>query len=528
MSGAVVDAGSGPSPRVTVVGDTLLDRDWTGVVERLCPDAPAPVLDQRGERARPGGAGLAALFAAAEGARVTLVTALGDDAEGDLVRSLLGAAGVAVVDLGLAGPTPVKLRIRADDRSLVRVDRGCAPVVAPGPWCDAAGEAVLCAQAVLVSDYGRGLTAVSPFVQLVGALDLPVVWDPHPRGAAPPRGLDLLVPNRAEGARLAADSTGDAPRPGAEPHDPTGDDRSIAAALARRYGCPVALTVGRHGAVVAAVDGSTTIVPVEPVRGDACGAGDRFAAAATVARAGGVGVVEAVARAAAAARDHVAAREDAAAGFAGRGQSRDGTPSLPGLQVPASGVLPGAGAGAVPAAASARTPDAAVAAPRRAGTVGVPEGRSSGAVALARSIRAAGGTVVVAGGCFDVLHAGHVRLLEAARRLGDCLVVCLNSDLSVRRLKGRRRPVNPVGDRAEVLQALGPVDAVHVFDEDDPCAALELLRPHLFVKGADHAGVEIPERAVLAAWGGEVVFVPLVPGRSTTRVIEIAAGAAAS
>jgi len=139
-----VRAAPGPiGPRVTVLGDTLLDVDWTGPVERVCPDAPAPVVDQRDERARPGGAGLAALFAAAHGADVTLVTALGADAEGDLVRSLLDTAGVRVVDLGLAGPTPVKLRVRSAGQSLVRVDRACSPVVAPGPWCDAAGEAVL-------------------------------------------------------------------------------------------------------------------------------------------------------------------------------------------------------------------------------------------------------------------------------------------------------------------------------------------------------------------------------------------------
>ncbi|HET8621072.1 MAG TPA: D-glycero-beta-D-manno-heptose 1-phosphate adenylyltransferase, partial [Acidimicrobiales bacterium] len=117
-------------------------------------------------------------------------------------------------------------------------------------------------------------------------------------------------------------------------------------------------------------------------------------------------------------------------------------------------------------------------------------------------------------------------LLETARRLGDCLIVCVNGDLSVRRLKGRHRPVNPVEDRVAVLAALAPVDAVTVFEEDTPAEALAALRPHVFVKGADHAdaaGGEIPEAAVLRRWGGEVVFVPLVPGRSTTRILQAAA-----
>jgi rfaE bifunctional protein nucleotidyltransferase chain/domain len=512
-----VRAVAGPiGPRLTVLGDTLLDVDWTGPVERVCPDAPAPVVDQRDERARPGGAGLAAQFAAAQGADVTLVTALGADAEGDLVRSLLDTAGVRVVDLGLAGPTPVKLRVRSAGQSLVRVDRACSPVVAPGPWCDAAGEAVLCAHAVLVSDYGRGLAAARPLPDLLPALHQPVVWDPHPRGARPPRGLDLLLPNRDEAARLDRDASGDdgSTHGGDDGGGDDGDQR-LAGRLARRYGCTVALTRGAGGAVVAGPGGERYVVPVEPAAGDPCGAGDRFAAVAAVARAHGDRVVEAVTAAATAARDHVAACDGGGAGFRATTAAPEGRTPAQVARRPATG--PSA-AGPVPVPPAESGPAPAV------GASGV--GRD--ALALARSVRAAGGTVVVAGGCFDVLHSGHVRLLAAARRLGDCLIVCLNGDLSVRRLKGRRRPVNPVDDRAEVLLALAPVDAVLVFDEDDPCGALERLRPHLFVKGADHAGADLPEREVLARWGGEIVFVPVVPGRSTTRVLEIAAGTAAS
>jgi rfaE bifunctional protein nucleotidyltransferase chain/domain len=474
-------------PRVTIVGDALLDIDWSGAVERVCPDAPAPVLDQRDERSRPGGAALAAAFAAAAGAEVTLVTALGGDAEGDVVRSSLAAAGVAVLDLGLAGPTPVKLRVRSDGQSLVRVDRGCSPVIAPGGWGTDATDAVLDADAVLVSDYGRGMAGLAPFGALLGAIESPVVWDPHARGPIPPQGLDLLVPNRGEGRRLAGSGT--VARDG-------DDEAALAAALARRFGCPVALTVGLRGAIVAMPGAEPVLLPVDPVAGDPCGAGDRFAATAVVGRAQGVPVVDAAEAAAAAARRHVMDGFGDAAPV-GSALSVGGAPATP-----------------APAPAPARSPGGAAA--------------DTDAAGLARAVRAAGGTVVVAGGCFDVLHAGHVRLLQSARRLGDCLIVCINDDLSVRRLKGRHRPVNPLSDRIEVLRALGSVDAVHPFDEDDPCAALELLRPHVFVKGADHAQAELPERRVLEEWGGEVVFVPVVPGRSTTRVLEIAAGTAAS
>ncbi|MEA2454918.1 MAG: D-beta-D-heptose 7-phosphate kinase / D-beta-D-heptose 1-phosphate adenosyltransferase, partial [Thermoleophilaceae bacterium] len=124
---------------------------------------------------------------------------------------------------------------------------------------------------------------------------------------------------------------------------------------------------------------------------------------------------------------------------------------------------------------------------------------------------------------FDLLHAGHVRTLEAARRLGDALVVCLNSDESVRRLKGPDRPLVPECDRAAVLGALSCVDAVLVFGEDTPERALEQLRPQIWVKGGDYEGADLPEEHVLRRWGGRALLVPYVEGRSTTRLIEEAA-----
>ena len=135
-------------------------------------------------------------------------------------------------------------------------------------------------------------------------------------------------------------------------------------------------------------------------------------------------------------------------------------------------------------------------------------------------MRARGGTVVATGGCFDLLHPGHVATLRAARALGDCLVVCLNSDDSVRRLKGPGRPVVPQGDRAAVLEALEAVDRVVVFDEDTPTRVLRHLQPDVWVKGGDYAVADLPEAEALAEWGGRAVVLPFVEGRSTTRLIE--------
>ncbi|MDP9005781.1 MAG: D-glycero-beta-D-manno-heptose 1-phosphate adenylyltransferase, partial [Actinomycetota bacterium] len=139
---------------------------------------------------------------------------------------------------------------------------------------------------------------------------------------------------------------------------------------------------------------------------------------------------------------------------------------------------------------------------------------------LVARVRANGGALVATGGCFDLLHAGHVHMLRAARSLGDALVVLLNSDESVRRLKGPDRPLQGQDDRAAVLAALDCVDAVVIFDEDTPVEALERLRPDVFAKGADYAVADLPEATTLASWGGETVVVPYLQGRSTTRLLE--------
>ncbi|MGW7200592.1 D-glycero-beta-D-manno-heptose 1-phosphate adenylyltransferase, partial [Streptomyces chryseus] len=147
--------------------------------------------------------------------------------------------------------------------------------------------------------------------------------------------------------------------------------------------------------------------------------------------------------------------------------------------------------------------------------------------ALAERVRARGGTVVATGGCFDLLHAGHVGLLESARRIGDCLIVCVNSDASLTRRKGPGRPLNPVADRLRVLAALGSVDAVAVFEEDTPAALLSRLRPDVWVKGGDYSVEDLPEAEVLRAWGGQAVVLPYLVGRSTTLLAHRAAQAAA-
>ncbi|MFY9934861.1 MAG: D-glycero-beta-D-manno-heptose 1-phosphate adenylyltransferase, partial [Streptosporangiaceae bacterium] len=167
---------------------------------------------------------------------------------------------------------------------------------------------------------------------------------------------------------------------------------------------------------------------------------------------------------------------------------------------------------------TARTRAAAVTLSRPVIALAADRSQPAGAAELARRVRAAGGTVVATGGCFDLLHAGHVSLLQAARTLGDCLIVCLNSDASVRRLKGDGRPLNREADRIALLSALDCVDAVTVFVEDTPCAVLDQIRPDIWVKGGDYDGRDLPEAVLLENWGGTAVTVPYLSGRSTTRL----------
>jgi rfaE bifunctional protein nucleotidyltransferase chain/domain len=156
------------------------------------------------------------------------------------------------------------------------------------------------------------------------------------------------------------------------------------------------------------------------------------------------------------------------------------------------------------------------------------EGRPGSVEEVVARVRARGGTLVATGGCFDILHAGHVASLDAARRLGDALVVLVNSDQSVRRLKGPDRPAVTAADRVRVLEALSSVDAVAVFDEDDPRAVLDRVRPDVWAKGGDYGAEALPEADLVRGWGGRVVLLPYVDGRSTTSILQRSAARSAS
>jgi len=456
---------------VVVVGDVLLDLDVEGSADRLCPDSTAPVVDVDEEYARPGGAGLTATLLAGR-REVVLVAPLADDRDGrHLARLLARRDNLRLIPLPWSGSTPVKQRIRVGGHTVARLDRGGSTGTI-GDIDTRVRDAIATAAGVVVSDYGRGATRDARLRALLedSARRAVLVWDPHPRGGEPVPGVTLATPNRSEA--LAATRTC---------HLTETTASQMAAALTRRWRAEaVAVTDGDRGAVLSFGDGTALLVPAQAVPGtDVCGAGDAFAAAAAHALAEGAPASDAVREAVVASGRFVAAGGAAAIG---RHDPRSRSSAQEVLHVA--------------------------------------DGRDLDPVAdLVASVRARGGTVVAAGGCFDLLHAGHVATLSAARRLGDCLIVCMNSDGSARRLKGPGRPVVRAADRRAVLASLECVDAVVIFDEDDPVAVLRRIRPDIWVKGGDYAGRRLPEAGVLAEWGGETVVVPRLEGRSTTSLV---------
>lgn len=362
--------------------------------------------------------------------------------------------GVRIVAGASHAPTPVKSRIRANGHPIGRLDDGCGVPPAPEVTEDMLA-AVADADAIVVADYGRGLAEHDALRQAVARRAADAPLVWDPH----PRGAQP-VPE----ARLVTPNLAEAMSAAAE----AADADQAAPWLRARWGCAaVAVTAGDRGAVLATGEGVVRLPALPVATSDPCGAGDRFAATAAVALARGDD-----------ARSAVRAAVDAAGAFlAAGGVSTLGAPVLAHL----------------------------------------PDGRRD-ARAVAEAVRARGGTVVATGGCFDLVHAGHVRTLEAARALGDCLIVCLNSDASVRRLKGPQRPIIGESDRVELLSALACVDAVVVFEEDGPEAAIEGIRPDLWIKGGDYSADSLPEARILKRWGGRALTLPYHLGRSTTAL----------
>ncbi|HVV21481.1 MAG TPA: D-glycero-beta-D-manno-heptose 1-phosphate adenylyltransferase [Pseudonocardiaceae bacterium] len=456
-------------PTVVVVGDAILDGWVSGVCTRLSREAPVPVLDVGHRHCAPGGAANTAANLAALGAHAVLVAAVGDDADGALLRDQLRSAGVDVSGTVVVPDrsTATKRRLVADGQLLARVDE-----IDDRPLPESAVDGLRAAltatepDAVLVCDYGLGLAdtladalrSMRPSVGLfaVDAHDVPRWADLRP---------DIVTPNAEEAAAALGGPLPDDPRQRqADLHRATGAD------------C-VVVTMDTRGSVLLARDRPAHRTWATPVPDrQATGAGDTFTAAVCLARACGVPTTTAVELGQAAADVVV----------------HDGGTSVCTTELLAE----------------------------RLGQFRTAALRPEQLADRVAAHRLAGRRIVLTNGCFDVLHSGHVAYLNQAKQLGDVLIVGLNSDAGVRRLKGPGRPVNGESDRAAVVAALSCVDHVAVFDEDDATGLVELVRPDSYVKGGDYTPQMLPETPVVRRCGGEVRILDYLPERSTTAVID--------
>ncbi len=465
--------------RVLVCGDVMLDRYETGTIDRVSPEAPVPVLRRRGGVDTLGGAGNVAANAASLGARTHLFGRIGRDPAGDHVLRLAHGHGLATDGVWRddAVATITKTRFVSGGQQVLRVDdEDLAPLSQPGRdrLLTALGDALGSADALILSDYAKGLfdgDLAAAMIEAARASGTPTIVDPKGRDFSRYRGADLVTPNRSE----LALATG----------LPVTTDREVIAA-ARQL-----ISEHRLGAVMVtrSEDGLSLITPDAALHVpaearevfDVSGAGDTVVATFALARAAGLDLGE-------------AAR----------------------LANTAAGLVVGKRGTAQVSAGELRE------ALRRRGEI---PGRLRTAIsrddarAAIRAWRDQGLRVGFTNGCFDILHFGHASLLERARALCDRLVVGLNGDASVARLKGPGRPVNPEADRAALLLALRSVDAVVVFDEDTPYDLIAALEPDLLVKGADYAPEAVVGADLVTARGGEVRTLALETGRSTTSIL---------
>lgn len=465
---------------VLVVGDVMLDRYVYGSVERISPEGPIPVLRVESETAMLGGAGNVVRNLAAIGGLPHLVATIGKDSAGQEMRALLDDAGTSVsVDLiELPGwVTTVKTRFVSARQQLLRADKEDSATVDPEPEhliIVAAKAALTQSEAVVLSDYGKGVltqSVLSQIIEAARAASKPVIVDPMGADYSVYRGADLLTPNVKELEYATGISVI--------------DDVGVVAAAEK-----VLATCGIGGVLVTrGADGVTLVRSGEdPVHllpralevFDVSGAGDTVVAVLACALAAGLPLVEAMELA------------NVAGGIV---VGKVGTAVV--------------GADELSSAAARQWRDSA-------------EAKVQSREVLAARVegwRQSGCSVGFTNGCFDLLHPGHVSLLQQAKSVCDRLIVGLNSDVSARALKGSGRPVQDEAARAVVLASLATVDAVVLFSESTPLSLIEAIRPNVLIKGADYELHEVVGAELVQGYGGKVLLANLAKGHSTTETI---------
>ena len=457
---------------VLVVGDVMLDRYWHGTTSRISPEAPVPVVRVDQHEDRPGGAANVALNIAALGAPAYLVGVTGQDEAADALTDSLRAAHVQVRFQRIAEqPTIVKLRIMSRHQQLIRVDFE-EPFDTDAQALASDTAAMLAGVKVLVlSDYGKGaLKNHQALIQLAKARKIPVLADPKGKDFSIYRGASLITPNLSEFEAIVGVCADEA--------DLVAKGNDL---MARLDLGALLVTRGEHGMTLLRPGQAALHLPARAREVfDVTGAGDTVISTLAAALAAGEELPQAV-----------------------------------GLANLAAGIVVG------------KLGTAAISAPELRRAVQRSEGSERGVLTLEQlqlaieDARAHGEKIVFTNGCFDILHAGHVTYLEQARAQGDRLIVAVNDDASVTRLKGPGRPINSVDRRMAVLAGLGAVDWVIPFSENTPERLLEQVRPDVLVKGGDYKSVEeVVGAQIVQGYGGEVRILGLVENSSTTAIVE--------
>ena len=465
-------------PTVLVVGDIICDIYLWGAVSRISPEAPVPVFESMERRQTLGGAANVAANLRALGCEVRLLGVIGADAAGQCVRELLQQRGIADTWLveDVTRPTTEKTRLIAHQQHVLRLDRESRTPLASSLVTQILqrGEALVAeVDGVVCSDYQKGVCTVAllePLFARARAAGRPIMVDPKAHDFALYRGATVLTPNLAEVERAS----------GVALDEPSAFLRAVPGLLQRSHAQALLVTRGKDGM-------SLFHPPQVPVHIPACarevfdvtGAGDTVIAAFSMAILCGLSLAEAAY-----------------------------------LANTAAGIVVGKVGTAVVSPEELR---GALRQDSNSGKCKVLP-REELAVVLQRH-RQQGERIVFTNGCFDLLHIGHIQYLQQARALGDRLVVGLNDDISVRLLKGERRPLIPQEERARILAALGCVDYVTIFFEATPASLIELLQPDVLVKGGDYTPETVVGREEVEAYGGSVHIMPYVAGVSTSEII---------
>ena len=456
--------------RVLVAGDVMLDRYWHGGASRISPEAPVPVVRVEQSDDRPGGAANVAVNVAALGASAAVIGAVGDDPAAAVLAERLRQRGVeAQLEPVVGGHTVTKLRVISRHQQLIRLDfEDGFPNLLRGRLLSRFRPALERADVVVLSDYGKGaLAEVGALADAAREAGRPVIVDPKGRDFGRYRGVTLITPNLAELELVVG------------PCATVADIESKGEALRRELNLEALLvTRGEAGMTLIQAHEVLHLPTVAREVYDVTGAGDT--------------VVSTLAASLAA-----------------------------GLALPAATRLANLAAGIV----VGKLGTASVSVPELRRALYEREEHDRGVVdedsllLRLQEARGRGERLVMTNGCFDIIHAGHVTYLEQARRLGDRLIVAVNDDASVRRLKGSERPVNSVEQRMHVLAGLAAVDWVLPFAEDTPERLICRALPDVLVKGGDYRPEQVAGGECVTRNGGEVVILGYVPGQSTSNIV---------